>query len=178
MVQAHSEFVKRLRALNFAVGFYESILGASDFNTLLNITATCIKNHVSDSNAVVFLCEAEEVKHYHIVDENKPAGIERHKLEDYFTLELIGRISRSNWVCSLDDMFEMGLEGDLKVLNKISAAAVPIRRHGPGLGFVLVYRSIQNKINSEELEGIAGVMGGLTQAIESHRPAMTTSAVS
>lgn len=177
MVQAHGEFVRRLRALNFGVGFYEFIVGASDLHTLLNMAATCIKNHVSDSNVAIFLCEGRKVIR-HILDENKPAGIDRRKLENYFTSELAHRISQAAWVCSLDDMFEMGLEGDLKVLNKISAAAVPIRRHGPGLGFVLVYRSIQNKLSPEELEGIAGVMAGFCRAIENLKPAMTTSAVS
>jgi hypothetical protein len=164
-----------LRALNFGVSFYESILGRGDLSSLLGAAASCIKNHVSDSNVVVFLCECEGLKH-RIVDENKPIGVERRKLESYFTAEIIEKISRANRVCSLDDMFEMGLEGDLGILNRISAAGVPVRRRGPGLGFVLIYRSVEHKLSPEELEGVAGVMSGLCRAIESCKvPAAATS---
>jgi hypothetical protein len=177
MVEAHGDFVKRLRALNFGVSFYESILGRGDLRSLLDAAANCIKNHVSDSNVVVFLCECEGHNH-HIVDENKPVAVERRKLESYFTPEMVEKISRATWVCSLNDMFEMGLEGDLGVLNRISAAGVPIRQHGPGLGFVLIYRSVEHKLTPEEMEGVAGVMSGLSRAIESCKLSAATTSVS
>lgn len=177
MVEAHGEFVKRLKALNFGVSFYESLLGRSDLHSLVDAAAKSIKSHVDDSNVAVFLRECE-APNLHIVDENKSLGISCRQLQSYFTPELIEKISRVNWVCSLDDMFEMGLEGDLDVLNKISAAGVPIRRSGPGVGFVLIYRSVEQRLNPEDLAGLAGVMSGLCQAIESCKLSAVTSAVS
>lgn len=176
MVEAHGEFVKRLKALNFGISFYESILGRGDLRSLVDAAAKSIKNHVSDSNVVVFLCECEGIN-LHIVDENKPVGIDCRELQSYFTPELVGKISRVNWVCSLDDIFEMGLEGDLGVLNKISAAGVPIRQRGPGVGFVLIYRSVEQRLSPEELAAVAGVMSGLCQAIESCKVSAATSGI-
>ena len=177
MVEAHGDFVKRLKALNFGVGFYESILGLDDLRSLMDTAAQNIKDHVSDSNVAIFLCEDEGIN-LHVVDKNKPAGIDSRQLESYFTPELVAKISQVNWVSSLDDMFEMGLEGDFAVLNKISAAAVPIKQQGPGLGFVLIYRSAKRRLNPEELADIAGVMSGLYRAIDSRKVSPATSGIS
>ena len=165
MVNAHRDFLQHLRVLNFSVGFYESILGKGDLRSLLDTAARCIKDHVNNSSVVVFLRECEGFN-LHMVDENKPIEVDCRRLESYFTSEVVDRLSRANRVCSLDDMFEMGLEGDLPILNRISAGAVPIKQAGPGLGFVLIYRSVENPLGSQELAGLAGVMSGLYRAIE------------
>jgi hypothetical protein len=165
MVSAHEDFVERLRCLNFGIGFYESILGRGDMNSILEAAAGFIKTHVSNSNIIVFLCEPEGFN-FHVFDEKKPVEVEYRKVESYFSHEVVEKISRANWACSLEDMYEMGLTGDLAVLNKISIAAVPIRQTGPGLGFVLIYRSSEQNLKSAELAPVVGVMSGLYKAME------------
>jgi hypothetical protein len=69
----------------------------------------------------------------------------------------------------LDDMFVMGLQGNLTVLNKISAVTIPLSQAGLSLGFILIYRSSENKLTAEELNNISAVTLGLSRAIQSCR---------
>ena len=100
-------------------------------------------------------------------ESNQPITLEKRQLENYFTPELVDNICRSNKLCTLDDMFAMGLQGNLTKLNKISAIAVPLRRFGSSLGFILIYRSSDNELTPGELNNISTVTCGLSRAIQS-----------
>ncbi len=100
-------------------------------------------------------------------ESNQPITLEKRQLENYFTPELVDNICKSNKLCTLDDMFAMGLQGNLIKLNKISAVAVPLRRFGSSLGFILIYRSSENKLTAGELNSISAVTCGLSRAIQS-----------
>jgi len=89
------------------------------------------------------------------------------QVENCFTPELVDNICKSNKLCTLDDMFAMGLQGNLIRLSKISAITLPLRRFGSSLGFVLIYRLSQNKLTDEELKNITAVTCGLSRAIQS-----------
>ena len=110
--------------------------------------------------------------------------LEKRHLENCFTPELVDNICKSNKLCTLDDMFAMGLQGNLIRLSKISASTVPLRRFartplsavadskggnasagGSSLGFILIYRSSQNKLTPGELNNISAVTCGLSRAI-------------
>jgi len=91
------------------------------------------------------------------------------QVENCFTPELVDNICKSNRLCTLDDMFAMGLQGNLIRLSKISAITLPLHRFGSSLGFVLIYRLSQNKLIPEELKNISAVTGGLSRAIQSCR---------
>ncbi len=100
----------------------------------------------------------------------------QNKLENYFSTEVVENICKSNKICALDDMFAMGLQGNLAELNKISAFAIPMSRLGPSLGFILVYRSSENKcrksccaLTPDELNKISAITCGLSRAIQSCR---------
>ena len=64
-------------------------------------------------------------------------------------------------------MFAMGLQDNLTYLNTLSAAAIPLGAAGSVQGFVLIYRSSENKLTSEEISKISSVTSGLSQAIYS-----------
>ena len=176
MVSAHADFVDRLGSLTFGVNFYESILGQSDLTTLLNIAAEHIKGTVRNANVAVFLvgCESFEL---HMVDEDTPIEITAERLESYFTSETAQSICRANWVCSLEDMLAMGLVGNPNELAKISAAAVPLRRFGPGVGFILIYRGAEDALSRNELEKVAAITPGLCRAIEACQGVAHTSSI-
>ena len=76
-------------------------------------------------------------------------------------------ISKSNKVCTLDDMFAMGLQGNLNELNKISAVTIPLGLLGSSLGFILVSHSSENKLTADEISRISAVISGLSRAITS-----------
>jgi len=93
--------------------------------------------------------------------------VSQAQVEDCFTSELVDNICKSNKLCTLDDMFAMGLQGNLTKLNKISAIAVPLHRFGLSLGLILIYRSSDNKLTHEELNNVSAVTCGLSRAIQS-----------
>jgi len=148
--------------------FYESILGQTDLPTLLNTAAGLIKVNVNNSNIAIFLTESENFE-LHMVDTDKPVELDHLKLESYFSRELIENICRSNHVYSLEDMFKMGLQGNPSMLAKINVAAVPLGLFGGGIGFILIYRSAQNKLTREELERVTAIIPGLCRAIRACR---------
>jgi hypothetical protein len=165
IVSAHTDFVKQLTNLTSAVNFYESLLGHNDQAGLLNTAAELIKSSVPNSNIAVFLVGRNGFE-LHVTDEDEPVDIDAAGLESYFTSEVAGNICRSNKVCYLDDMFEMGLIGNLAELGRISAAAVPLGQPGPAVGFILIYRSSQNELTPDELKKIVAVTPGLCRAIK------------
>jgi hypothetical protein len=76
-----------------------------------------------------------------------------------------------NRVCTLDDMFAIGLQGNLTKLNGISAATIPLGQAGTSFGFILVYRSSQRELTTEEIGLISAVSPGLSRAILACRQA-------
>ena len=169
IVSAHTEFVRQLGNLTFGMNFYESLLGPNDLPGLLNTAAELIRVCVANANVAVFLADLADRSGFqlHLADADEPVDIDAAGLESYFTSEVTDNIRRSNKVCSLDDMFEMGLIGNPGELAKISAAAVPLGRSGGALGFILVYRSSEKKLTADELEKIVGITPGLCRAIKS-----------
>lgn len=166
MVSAHRDFVRQLSNLNFTVDFYDSILGQNDLGSLLNTVAEQIKEYVTDCNVAIFLLESEGFE-LHIVDQDHPIDIDAESLESYFTPEVVRNICRSNRINLLKDMFEMGLVGNVSDLSRISAAAVPLGRFGSGIGFILIYRSVEKPLEAKDIAKLTTIQSGLCKTIES-----------
>jgi transcriptional regulator with GAF, ATPase, and Fis domain len=168
LIGAQRDFIKRLDTIGFAVDFYESILGQTDLNNLLYTAARLIKGKVPHANVAFFL-RGQGNFELHVFESEKPVSLEKHHLENCFTNELVNNICESNKVCTLNDMFAMGLQGNLVSLNKVSVATVPLGQVGSPLGFVLIYCSSQNQFTPQELNSIVTVAPGLSQAMQSCR---------
>lgn len=167
-IAAQKEFIKKLNIISFTASFYESIIGTTDLNSLLYTTVRLIKDRVDDANITFFLRQAENFE-LHIFENAKPITFEKQHMENCFSPELMDNICRSNKICNLEDMFAMGLQGNLVGLNKISAVTVPLGRPGSSLGFILIYRSSENKVTADDLKNIFAVTSGLSRAIQSSR---------
>ena len=166
LIAAQREFIKRLGTISFTANFYEAIVGISELSTLVLTAGKLIKNESPDSNVAFFLRQAENFE-LHMFESEKPITLEKQDLENCFTAELVSNICKSNKICTLDDMFAMGLQGKLTALNKISAVTIPLGELGSSLGFILIYRSSQNKLTSDELNNITAIAAGLSRAIQS-----------
>ena len=166
LIAAQREFIKRLGTISFTANFYEAIVGISELSTLILTAGKLIKNESPDSNIAFFLRQAENFE-LHMFESEKPITLEKQDLENCFTAELVSNICKSNKICTLDDMFAMGLQGKLTALNKISAVTIPLGELGSSLGFILIYRSSQNKLTSDELNNITAIAPGLSRAIQS-----------
>jgi hypothetical protein len=92
---------------------------------------------------------------------------ESARLEDYLTPSLAASIAKSNRLCTMDDLFGMGLEGNRQVLNGLSAVTVPLNDLGRSLGFVLLSRPVDQPLHIDELERVTLVTCGLSHAIRS-----------
>jgi hypothetical protein len=164
-IAAQKDFIKRLDAISFTANFYESIVGTGDLNELLYTAGKLIQEEIADSNVAFFLRQTEGFK-LHIFEGNGETGEQQH-IENFFTAELVDNICKSNKPCALNSLPAMGLEGNLGLLNKISAVTIPLSHLGSSLGFILIYRSVQNKLTESELNNICAVTRGLSQAIAS-----------
>lgn len=168
LIEAQRTFIKRLGIINFAANFYESIIGTTDLNKLLYTAVEFFRAESEDLNVTFFLRQEENFELF-MFESGLPASIEKQYLESCFTPELMDNISGSNKLCSLNDMFAMGLQGNPNELNKISAVTIPLGLVGSSLGFILVYRSSEHKITHDEIDRISAVLSGLSQAITSCR---------
>jgi hypothetical protein len=166
LIAAQRDFIKRLNTISFTANFYEAIVGTTDLSRLILTAGKLIKDEISNSNVAFFLRQAENFE-LHMFESEQPIALEKQHLENCFTAELVSNICKSNKICTLDDMFAMGLQGKLTVLNKISAVTIPLGHIGSSLGFILIYRSSQNKLTPNELNNIAAIAPGLSRAIQS-----------
>lgn len=167
-VAAQRDFIKKLNTIRFTANFYEAIIGTSDLSGLLYTAVTLIKEAVSNVNVTFFLRRADNFE-LHMFENDQPTGLGNQHIENCFSPELMDNICKSNKVCALDDMFAMGLEGNLTGLNKVSAVTVPLDLGGSSLGFILIYRSSRNRLTGDKLDAICAVTRGLSRAIQSCR---------
>jgi len=166
LIEAQRNFIKRLGIINFVANFYESIVGTTDLNKLLHTAVEFFRAENADVNITFFLRQEENVELF-LFESDRPIPIDKQYIESCFTPELIDNVTKSNKVCSLDDMFAMGLQGNPNELNKISAVTIPLGLFGSSLGFILVYRSSEDKITTDEIGRISAVISGLSRAITS-----------
>ncbi len=169
LVAAQRSFIKSLDSISFAANFYESILGTTNLDNLLSSACELIRGEIPEATVAFFLTRNEKFA-MHLFENDKPIVMEKEKLENCFSAELVENICRSNEVCTLERMLEMGLEVNPKYLKKISAAAVPVGQNGRSSGFVLIYREGGNKLAAERLKNIAMIMPGLSRAIQGCQP--------
>jgi hypothetical protein len=165
LIAAQREFIKRLNTISFTASFYESILATNDLSKLLYIAGKLIKDELSHANVTFFLRQAEGFE-LHMFQSDEPITLEKHRMENYVGAELVESICKANKVCTLDDMFAMGLQGNLVGLNQISAVTIPLGELGQSLGFILIYRSSQEGIAANELNRICAMTRGLSRAIQ------------
>ncbi len=149
---------------------------------LLYTAVKLIKEENTDVNVTFFLRQSDNFEgpgpagiQLHMFQSGQPIILEKQHLENCFTAELMDNICKSNKVCTLDDMFAMGLEGNLIGLNKISAVTIPLGLLGSSLGFILIYCSSENKLTADEVSNISAITSGLSRAIESCRSLLHSS---
>jgi hypothetical protein len=135
-------------------------------NNLLSTAVKLIKAENTTANVAFFLRQADNFE-LHMFESGQPIAFEKEHLENCFSPELMDNICKSNKVCTLNDMFAMGLQGNLTGLNKISAVTIPLGLLGSSLGFMLVYRSSDDKLATDEISRISAVTCGLSRAIAS-----------
>lgn len=173
IIGAHWGFIKRLDAISFAANFYKTIAGITELDNLLYTADNLIKEEIEGSNVAFFLRQAESFK-LHMFESNQPITIDQQHLENCFTSELVGNICESNKVCTLEDLFKMGLQGNPAMLNKISATVIPLDHLGSSLGFILIYLPSEKKLTTDQIARITAITPGLSKAISACQTLLQT----
>jgi len=164
IISSQRDFIERLKTIDFRANFYESMLGITDLNSLLSTAAAIIKEETANANITFFLRQGELFETYGFAECLTDTPDKTH-IEDCFSSELTANICMSNKICNIDDMFAMGLQGNLTSINSISAVTIPLGSAGSVQGFMLVYRSRDRKLTSGEIGKISAIKCGLLQAI-------------
>jgi len=177
LIAAQREFIRRLGTISFVATFCESIVGTTDLDGLLATAVRLIKAEIGQTNITFFLYRDQgpgtDSVQMHMFESSDETALDSAatpgpgQLESHFSPELVENICKSNKVCHLNDMFAAGLQGNLAELNKISAVTIPLGQFGSSLGFILVYRSSQDRLTAEEIQRISAITHGLSQAIAS-----------
>ncbi len=168
LIAANRSFVRRLDSVGFAAGFYKALLGTNHLRGLLKRAARLIEQEVPGAGVAFFLRQNADCEYYGLGGHAVPRFGGR-RLEECITSELAESICKSNKRCTLDDMFGMGLEGNLKELNETSMATLPLNDLGRALGFIFLYRPLPRRLTREELHKVGLITCGLSHAIQGCR---------
>lgn len=163
-IGAHRGFVNRLNGVSFAASFYKNLLGESDLRRLLMRAGQLLEKEVPGANITFFLRQPEGCR-IPTFESHEALLIDNRPLEDRFQSALVDNICKANQLCTLDDLFDMGLEGDPTELNEVSMATLPLNDLGRALGFVLMYRPVPCRLRPDELRKAGLITCGLSRAI-------------
>jgi transcriptional regulator with GAF, ATPase, and Fis domain len=166
LIAEQKNFVKKLNVISFTAYFYECIVGKTQMSDLLYAVGKLIKEQIPDTNVALFLRQKENFE-LNTLGGDEPITLNEDALENSFTPELVNNICQVNKVCSLDEMFALGLAGKPTWLNNISAVTIPLSYSGVCVGFILLYRASDKKITENEIRHISAVTTGISRAISS-----------
>ena len=169
LIGAQRNFIKRLNTISFIASFCESIIGTADLNSLLCTAARIIKAETSDAVVIFFLKQGDDFQ-LHVFESptlawQETVGLERQHLEACFNHELMDNICKANKVCTLDEMFALGLQGSPTGLNQLSVVSIPLALPGLSLGFMLLARPSEKRLTADEIERVTSASYGLSRAI-------------
>ena len=176
IMAAHKDFLKAMKVIGFAADFYNAIIGITDLSELLCTAGSYIQKHTPDAHIAFFLLAQTSIEgmqpdnfELHVFENDQPIALDDRRVENFFSTELVVNISKSNQICTIEDMLEMGLQCSPAFLEKISAAAIPLSTTSSSAGFILIYRSSRNPLTADELKAVAQVTPGLGRSIASCR---------
>ncbi len=169
LIGAQRTFIKRLNTISFIANFCESIVGTTDLNSLLSIAVRIIKAETSDAVVSFFLRQGDDFQLHVFESPTFASGgtiaLDKQRLEACFNHELMDNICKSNKVCTLDEMFALGLQGNPIGLNRLSVVSVPLALPGVSLGFMLLARPSEKRLTADEIERVTSTSYGLSRAI-------------
>ena len=176
IMTAHKDILKTLHTIGFAADFYNAIAGLTDLNELLCTASSYIQKHTPDIHVAFFLLAQSGVEgmqpdnfELHVFESDEPIDPDDRRVENFFNTELVTNISKSNQICTIEDMLGMGLQCSPVFLEKISTAAIPLVTGGSSMGFMLIYRSSRNQLTADELKAVSQITPGLARSIASCR---------
>ena len=105
-IAAQRDFLKKLKIVIFEADFYESIIGITDLNDLLQTAARLIGKQVDNANVTFFLHREESLEQHKFESDQVADSVKQH-FESCLNRRLIENICTSNKVCTLEEMFDL-----------------------------------------------------------------------
>lgn len=164
MVAAHTEFANTVDGLCFMSQLYESLIGCSSIEQVFEASCRSFKTVISDLNAAFFLTNSGSFD-YHFRNNNSDVATSKFQIESCITASLAEQLSESNKVCRLDDMMSFAVQENLSILKGLEIVSVPLRRIGPTVGFMLLYRDKDKPFSAKQLKMFASVSSGIARAV-------------
>ena len=167
IIAAQRDFIKKLERISFIANFYSDILGKKDLSGLCCAAGKLLTEQVPGAVIALIICRGNDFEMHLFENEgmNEQGGFQ---LEECLDNNLVNNISQSGKICDIDDMVSMGLSCNPAKLNSICAKTIPLGRNGTDIGFILIYRHSGNKLSEDEIQNIAAITPGLSQAIQSN----------
>lgn len=166
MVAAQNDFVTKMEDLCFKTQVFESILGATTLNQVYNAIARNFRSVIEDINIAIYLNSSESFE-YHTRPNNCSLPISSDMIENCFGEELCNQLCLSNNICGIDEMLELSVQDNLSLLNQINIAAIPLKKFGPAVGFILVYRTADKPFSIAQLKMLGSTASGIAKCIRS-----------
>ena len=163
-INSQVDFIEQLNSISFAAEFYKSIIGHRDTNKLL-YTAARLLCRQADNLKIVFVLNTPDSFEIHAAASNAYSD-DADSFEQYFNTQLVQNICSSNSICTLDVLYELGLECSPMLSKKIDAVTLPLGTPGASLGFILAYSYEKNRLTPALLDKITLITTGLSKAIQ------------
>ncbi len=162
ILTSQRDFINSIHGFSFAAEFFESLVGASDEQSLLAIANTVIQKQIAPANLAFFLRQHDSFCCHSFASD---LDIEIDDISKLFDDSVVSNICRSNKVCNFEQLLQMGLQCNPSVAKKLSLAAVPLGLDGGIFGFILITRPIEDKISDSLISHIKLIVGGFSGAI-------------
>jgi len=156
ILASQKKFVHQLQHYNFTLDFYESVIGLTDIHRLLLTAEQKIKDHIPGICPAVFILESD-MFNVHCTNDQKIDGFDPRKFLSSFDPNTVINISRCNTICTVEDMFALGLEANLNLISKINTYAIPLSGFGPAEGFILIWKNASQPIAQADLDRLATI---------------------
>lgn len=164
MLASQKKFVHQLQHYNFTLDFYESVIGMTDMHRLLLTAEQKIKDHIPGICPAFFILSSDRFN-VHYTNDRKIEGFDPKNFLTSFDPNTVINISRCNTICTVEDMFALGLQTNLNLISKINACAIPLSGFGPAEGFMLVWTASENPLTQSSIDRLATVAVPLAHSV-------------
>lgn len=168
LIGAQRSFLHRLQDLGFAAEFYRSLLGCTDVEGILARAGRIIKQELPGTGVTFFLRQPDGCTVHACAGDESLHG-NRPGPHECLDPDLVEDICKRNRACTLDEILDLGIHGDLAPLSRFSLVTLPLSDLGRSLGFALIYCPRPQVLNLADVRQIAPVMRGLAQAVRAVR---------
>jgi len=168
LIGAQRSFLHRLQDIGFAAEFYRSLLGCTDVHGVFARAGRIIKQELPGTGVTFFLRQPDGCEVHACAGDESLYGA-RQGPHEHFDPDLVESICKHNRPCMLDEILDLGANGDLAPLSRFSLVTLPLSDLGRSLGFALIYCPRPQVLNLADVRRIGPVMCGLAQAVRAVR---------